>query len=106
MPDFLLGSRHVSTRRITLEQHEAAHVLQVPVSEVRNMLRRQAGAHLSPVRSGSRRNVAIDEVAELVEEDPLAIEVLVAILERRLRVARPATEDTLPTSLVMSVRAL
>lgn len=67
-------------RRTTLLPHEAAHVLQLPVRNVRNLIRR---GDLSDAGVDRFRRVAPDEVAQRLGGQPLAHQVLAAILDGR-----------------------
>jgi hypothetical protein len=93
--------------RVLLRPHEAAHVLQVSVREVRNRLRRRSRVpRLTAIRSGSRVLISADELAEQVGGDRLALEILVAIVDGRCVVPRPPSEMDAPTSLISCVGVL
>ena len=94
--------RHCGQRRDRLSAHEAAVVLERPVRDVRNMLRR---GELSDVRRGRLRAIAAAEVRELVADRPLAGAILAAILDGRLQV-EPLALDEHPPPLMESWDAL
>jgi hypothetical protein len=89
-------------RRGWLSLHEAALVLQVPVRDVRNRLRRGT---LADVRPGRLRGVAVDELSRLIADRPLAQGVLEAILDGRLRVGSLPPDEP-PPSLIESWDAI
>ena len=81
MPSLELLGRRIEARTGTLTPRQAAEVLQVELREVRNDLRRRAQGSLTPAWAGRERRVRADEVAERVKDNPLAFELLVALLE-------------------------
>jgi len=83
--------------------HEAAYVLQVSVRCVRNQLRRGELAEVGPDR---RRRLDPDQVAEMVSDRPLALEVLAGILDGRVRVPRCSDPDAQVRSLMESWSSL
>lgn len=85
-----------------LRPYEAGFVLQVPLRVVRDMLAR---GELTDVASGRRRGIAVEELARLVANRPLAIAALEAIAAGRLRVRRPES-DAQPLSLMESWNSL
>jgi hypothetical protein len=96
-----------SARRALVRPHEAAYLLQVPVREVRNQLRRRGRSpRLTPVRCGRRVLIAADELAERLRGNQLALELLGAVVDSRLVVPRPRLETEQPTSLIVSAGAI
>lgn len=89
-------------RRTTLLPHEAAHVLQLPVRNVRNLIRR---GDLSDAGVDRFRRVAPDEVAQRLGGQPLAHQVLAAILDGRIHIGR-VDPDAAPSSLLESWKSL
>lgn len=80
----------------------AAVVLERPVRDVRNMVRR---GELADARPGRRRGIATGQLSALVTDRPLALAVLEAIAEGRLHV--PALRlDEVPPSLMESWAAI
>jgi hypothetical protein len=73
-----IAGRVIHAERTALEPYEAAHLLQVPLREVRNALRRKSPDGLTPIWQGRRRAVSPHQLADRVGDDPLAFEVLVA----------------------------
>lgn len=80
----------------------AAVVLQRPVRDVRNMVRR---GDLADARPGRRRGIGVGQLSALVSDRPLALAVLEAIEKGRLHV--PALGlDEIPPSLMESWDAI
>jgi hypothetical protein len=88
----------METHRDWLWPHEVAAVLQRPVADVRNMVRRGA---LTDVRPGRLRGISAHQVRELLADQPLALAVLEAIVEGRLCVER-LDATARPPSLIES----
>lgn len=102
-----IAGRLFNAKRTTLRQHEAAHVMQLSVSETRTLLRRKTSPCLRSIYSGRRRDVDPQQhLAEQVRSNAIALEVLRAILRGDLHVRRPVSEDATPIALTLSVRAL
>lgn len=95
-----IGDRVVDVRRNPLKVHEAAVVLQRSEREIRNMIRRGA---LSLRRAGRLRRVDATELAWLVDDRPLALEVLADLVEGRLRAPRAATPESAAPSLAQAL---
>jgi hypothetical protein len=91
-PGLWIGNRYVTSRRGTLRPFEAAHVLEKSEQEVHDMLRR---GDLTDASSGRSRAVDPSELAALVSDRPLALEVLAALVEGRLRLPRDERDPTL-----------
>jgi hypothetical protein len=106
VPELVWGVRP-GARRALVRPHEAAHVMQVSLREVRNQLRRRGRiAGLTPVHCGRRILIDPDEVAERLCGNQLALEVLAAVVDGRYAVPRPRSETEQPTSLILSAGAI
>ena len=93
--------------RVLLRPFEAAYVLQISLTEVRNRLRRRCHEpRLVPIHAGNRVFVSADELAKRVRDDRLALEVLAAILDGRLTIPKPRSDVILPPSLISSAGAI
>lgn len=113
-------ARTVPPTRNAIRPHEAAFVLRCSEREVRNRLRRgeryaeagntaadivQRGALVS-TRVGGRRLVELTSIAACLESDGLALAVLDAIVERRLRAPRSASPAQIAPDLLTVVSYL
>lgn len=105
MPLVEIAGRRISAERSFVTPHEAARLLQVSVREVRNALRRKGAHGLRPVFAGRLRRIDARALAERLD-DPIALEVLAALLEQRVGIERPADEGDPPESLMPIARAL
>lgn len=86
-------------RRPVIEVFEAAHLLEVSDDELRAMVRR---GELTDAAPGRTCAVDPDELAVRLVDRPLALAVLDALVEGRLRLRR----DELPPSLCSTFRGL
>lgn len=96
----LIGYELTDVRRRLLVPADAAFVLQLPVREVRNAIRRGA---VPVVRAGRTNRIeAVDLAAQLhaANHADLAVEFLRGWVEGRFEMPRPADGEELPSSLV------
>lgn len=97
MPPVRIGRRHVELLHGHLHPREVAFVLRRSEREVRNMLRRGA---LPIAWAGRRRRVDVEDLAERIAGDELALQALGLLAEGRLRLSRdPGAWPTLSAAV-------
>lgn len=121
VPTLLIGRRRTELRKLHLKPHEAAFVLRRSEVDVRNKLRRGerlaakgatadeiVGSGALPVSyAGTRaRRADITGVVARLGDDLLALEMLAAIVERRIDAPRAVTPDALAPDLLDRVGRL
>ncbi len=108
MATFMLDP--ISGRYLSFEEREEIALLRAQGMGVREIARR-LGRAPSTISRELRRNAAtrgdkLDQVAEMVSDRPLALEVLAGILDGRVRVPRCSDPDTQVRSLMESWSSL